>query len=130
MKWGGFIAVALFLFVAAPARAGLVASSVDEGSLPHAYGGGWISDAKKPPTLSVKAWPSAPIAVSVDVQCWKGKAQRSIDRDLPATTPPFSGPIALTINRPERCYISADASYEDFEIEGRISLTLRSPYAD
>lgn len=119
----------MLLLAAAPAQGGLITSSSDEGSLPHAYGGGFVDSPKQPPHLVVKMWPAVPVEISVSVQCWKGKMHRSTDRDLPSTSSPFSGVVALTIKHPDDCYVSADVSFEDYEVDGRIILTLRSPYA-
>jgi hypothetical protein len=55
--------------------------------------------------------------------------QRSADRNLSAIATPFAGVVALTLKQADECYVSADASFVDYEVDGRISLALHSPYA-
>jgi hypothetical protein len=119
-------ALVIALAGATNASGAVVASAVDEGEMPHAYAGGWIEKPRGAPRLEVKVWPAATVEVGVDVQCQRGRASRSAERDLALQVAPLGRRIALTMRRADQCYVSVSVYYEDVDQAGRIALKIFS----
>lgn len=106
------------------AEAKRVASGVSAGPVPIASADTWLRHPTRPPTVGVKSSPGARAVLHVDVQCFKGSRSHRVTRDLAAQMPPFRRRVKLTIRRADECYVSVDASYEDFEQSGRVAVAV------
>lgn len=113
----------LVLWASSASAARQVAYSEDSGEFPFVYG----SDYTERPTeltFQLRASPTAPVDVEWSITCYKGN--RSVGRDFthPSQTPPVFGTVPLTIERPDDCSWSGDASYTDFDQNGTLILQM------
>lgn len=102
-------------FAAAP-----FASAVDGGDLPHASAGGWLEEPDRSPRLIVRSWPTAPLSISVEIQCSRGSHKASMDTDLEEQPGPVDRRLKLPMRNSDACYVSVDAWFEDLGQPGTI----------
>lgn len=123
MRSGGkWLVATLVALAVAPATASavLAAEDADNSRSPAVDAGGWLYSPRKL-RVAVHAKPSAaPLVVSIDVQCSKGRRDRRVQRTLKPRRSPIHRRVALAIRRADACYVSATAYFKDAEQDGRI----------
>jgi hypothetical protein len=117
------LAVCALLMGTAQGR--VTSSSIEGGESPEPSVDSWLKRPSAGGALEVRALPRAPVVVTWRIHCRSKQGNRVVKHRMTTDAFPVRIRMPVLIPRPRYCQLSADASYESFDQDGRIGMLIR-----